>query len=64
MFIKNNFIVTLTPRHNGMEEGKITIIDRIDNFLELNRRESYLQHSFGRFTSNRFSECFVDVLVL
>ena len=35
--------------HNGMEDWKITIIDRAENVLELKRRESYWQHSLDKF---------------
>ena len=50
--------------HNGMEDWKMTIIDRAENVLELRRRESYWQHKLDTFIPNGLSERFVDIPVL
>ena len=51
--------------HNGMEDWKITIIDRTENVLELKRRErereGYWQHSLDRFIPNELNGRFVDI---
>ena len=42
--------------HNGTEDWKITIIDRVENVLELRRRENYWQHRLDTFIPNRLNE--------
>ena len=50
--------------HNGIEDWKITIIDRAENVLELRRRESYWQHRLNTFIPNGLNERFVGISVL
>ena len=47
--------------HNGMEDWKITIIDRAEKVLELMRRESYWQHRLSTFIPNGLNESFVGI---
>ena len=51
-------------RHNGMEDWKITIIDRAGNVLELRRRENYCQHSLDTFIPNALNDRFVRIPML
>ena len=53
-----------SERHNGMEDWKITIIDRAENVLELRRRESYWQHRLDTFIPNGLNERFVGIPIL
>ena len=50
--------------HNGMEDSKITIIDRAKNALELRRRESYWQHRLDTFIPNGLNERFISIPML
>ena len=50
--------------NNGMEDWKITIIDRAENVLGLRRRESYWQHSLNTFIPNGLNEHFVGIPIL
>ena len=50
--------------HNGMEDWKITIIDRAANVLELRRGESYWQHRLDTFIPNGLNERFVGIPIL
>ena len=50
--------------HNGIEDWKITIIDRAENVLELRRRESYWQHRLYTFIPNGLNERFVGIPML
>ena len=50
--------------HNGMEDWKITIIDRAENVLRLRRRESYWQHRPDAFITNGLNERFVGISIL
>ena len=50
--------------HNGMEEWKITIIDRAKNAIELRRRGSCWQHRLDTFIPNRLNERFVGIPML
>ena len=50
--------------HNGIEDWKITIIDRVENVLELRRRENYWQHRLDTFIPNRLNERFVGIPML
>ena len=50
--------------HYGMEDWKITIIDRAENILELRRRESYWQHSLDTFIPDGLNECFISIPML
>ena len=50
--------------HNGMQDWKITIIDRAKSVLELRCRESYWQHSLDTFIPNGLNEHFVSIPVL
>ena len=47
--------------HNGMEDWKITIINRAENVLELRRRESYM---LDTFFPNELNERFVGIPML
>ena len=49
---------------NGMEDCKITIIDRAENVLELRRRQSYWQHRLDTFIPNGLNERFVGIPIL
>ena len=50
--------------HNGMEEWKITIIDRAENAIELRLRGSCWQHRLDTFIPNRLNERFVGIPML
>ena len=50
--------------HNGMQDWKITIINRAKSVLELRCRESYWQHSLDSFIPNGLNEHFVSIPVL
>ena len=47
--------------HNGIQDWKITIIERTENVLELRCRESYWQHRLDTFIPNRLNERFVGI---
>ena len=49
---------------NGMEDWKITIIDRAENVLELRRRESHWQQRLDMFIPNGLNEHFVGIPIL
>ena len=48
--------------HNGIEDLKITIIDRTKYVLGLRRRKSYWQHRLDAFIPNELNEPFVAIL--
>ena len=50
--------------HNGMEDWKITIIDRAENVLRLRRRERYWQHRLDAFITDGLNERFVGIPIL
>ena len=50
--------------HNGMDDWKITIIDRAENILELRCGESYWQHRLDVFIPNELNEHFVSIPML
>ena len=51
--------------YKGMEDWKITIIDRAENVLkEVRRREEYWQCSLDTFTPNRLNERFAAIPML
>ena len=51
--------------HNGMEDWKITIIDRAENVLDLRRRQqSYWQYRLDTFIPNVLNERFVGIPML
>ena len=54
----------VTKEHNGMEDQKITIIDRAENVLEIMRRESYWQHRLDMFIPNGLNQRFVAMPIL
>ena len=53
-----------SDRHNGMEDLKITIIDRAENVLELRRREGYWQNRLDTCIPNGLNEHFVGIPML
>ena len=59
---ENTFLIN--EGHNGIEDWKITIIDRAENVLELRRRESYWQHRLDTFIPNGPNELFVGIPIL
>ena len=50
--------------HNGMEEWKISIIERTENVLKPRQRDSYWQHRFDTFISNGLNERLADISML
>ena len=50
--------------NNGMEDLKITIIDRAENVSESRRREGYWQPSYDTFIPNGLNERFVYIPML
>ena len=50
--------------HNGIEDWKITIMDRDENVFALRRRESYWQHRLDTFIPNGLNERFVGIPML
>ena len=50
--------------HNGMQDWKITVIDRAENVLELRRRDRYWQHSLDTFIPNGLNKSFVGIPML
>ena len=50
--------------HNGMEEWKISIIERTENVLKPRQRDSYWQYRFDTFISNGLNERFADISML
>ena len=50
--------------HSGMQDWKITIIDRAENVLELRRTESYWQHRLDTFILDGLNESFFGILML
>ena len=50
--------------HNGIEDLKITIMENIENVLELRRTEGYWQHRPDTFITTRLNEHFVGIPIL
>ena len=50
--------------HNGMQDWKITLIDRAENVLELRCRDRYGQRSLDTFIPNGMNESFVGIPML
>ena len=49
---------------NGIEDWKITIVDRAENVLELRSRESYWRHRLDTFIPNGLNERVVGIPVI
>ena len=44
------------PEHNGMDDWRVTLIDRADNRKELRRRESFWQYKLNTFFPHGLNE--------
>ena len=44
------------PEHNGMDDGRVTLIDRADNRKELRRPESFWKYKVNTFFSDVLNE--------
>ena len=44
------------PEHNGMDDCRVTLIDRADNRKELKRRESFWQYKLNTFFPHGLNE--------
>ena len=44
------------PKHNGMDDWRVTLIDRADNRKELRRRESFWQYKLNTFFPHGLNE--------
>jgi len=51
----------LQPDHNGMDDWKVTIIDKAENEIELRGRESFWQHKLKTFHPHGLNERFVPI---
>ena len=44
------------PEQNGMDDWRVTLIDRADNRMELRRRESFWQYKLNTFFPHELNE--------